>query len=82
MKPIVGQSFLLKEIEPLTETLYESTELGLQALHYLESHQKPPEDWKGKAALILERSEKTYAEILIAIAPALRALTKAANAIP
>ena len=82
LKPIVGQSFLLKEIEPLTETLSKSTEMGLQALDYLESRQRPPEDWKGKAALIIELAEKTYAEMLIAIAPALKALTKAANAIP
>jgi hypothetical protein len=82
LKPVIGQSFLLKEIEPLTETLSESIETGLQALDYLESRQRPPEDWKGKAALTIERAEKTHAEMLIVIAPALKALTKAASEIP
>jgi hypothetical protein len=82
LKPLIGQSFLLKEIEPLTETLSESIETGLQALDYLDSRQRPPEDWKGKAAQTLDRAEKTHSEMLIAIAPALKTLTKAASAIP
>lgn len=81
LKPIIGQSFLLKEIEPLTETLSESIETGLQALDYLESRQRPLEDWKGKAALTLERAEKTHSEMLIAIAPALKILVNAASSI-
>jgi hexosaminidase len=82
LKPVIGQSFLLKEIEPLAEMLSESTETGLQALDYLESRQRPPEGWKEKAALTLERAEKAHSEMLITIAPALKALTKAASAIP
>jgi hypothetical protein len=82
LKPLVAQSILLKEIEPLTELLSECTDTGLQALEYLESHRKPPEEWKEKAAATIALAEKPYAEMLIAIAPALKTLIDAANAIP
>lgn len=82
LKPVVGRSFLLEEIEPVAEFMGEFTGTGLQALDYLESRRKPTQEWKESAALLLARAEKPHAEMLIAIAPALKALIEAANAIP
>jgi hexosaminidase len=82
LKPVVGRSFLLEGIEPLTEFMCEFADTGLQALDYLESGRKPPQEWQERAVLTLARAEKPNAEMLIAITAALKTLIEAANAIP
>jgi hexosaminidase len=82
LRPVAAQSFLLAEIEPLAAFIQEITGTGLQAVGYIESRLKPPQEWKENAASILARAEKPHAEIFIAIAPSLKTLIDAANAIP
>ena len=82
LKPVVGESFLLEEIDPLREFMCDLTDTGLQALDYLESRRHPPPDWSERAVLTLARAEKPQAEMLIAITPAVKTLIEAANAIP
>jgi hexosaminidase len=82
LKPVVVQSFLLKEIEPLGELMSEFIETGLQALNYIESRQIPPEEWVAEAASTLARAEKPQAEMLIAIAPHLKKIIEAASTMP
>lgn len=81
VKPVFEQSFLLKEIDPLSETISGLSTMGLQALDYIESRQKPPETWRKEAAVLLQQSEKPQAELLVAILPAIRKLVETANAI-
>ncbi len=81
-KPVLDQSFLLEEIRPLTETITRLCAAGLQALDLLGSQQKPSEEWRTETALLLQQAEKPQAEMLIAIAPPIKSLIDAANAIP
>jgi hexosaminidase len=81
-KPIIERSSLLKEIDPLSETIAELSSRGLQALDYVASRQKPPESWRKECATLLEKSEKPQAEVLIAIVPSIKKLINTANAIP
>jgi len=82
LKPIIGRSFLLEEIGPLADFMRELIDTGLQALDYLEFRQKPPGEWRENAALVVTRAEKQHAEMFIAIAPAIKTLIDAANALP
>jgi hexosaminidase len=83
VKPIFERSPLLKEIDPVSETIAQLSAGGLQALDYLASGQKPPDAWIKEYTLLIERSEKPQAEMLIAIVPPIKKLiaaTKAAKA--
>jgi hypothetical protein len=71
----------LKETDPLTDTVFELSAKGLQALDYIESRQKPPESWQTEAASLLQDSEKPQAEMIVAIVPAIQELVNAALAI-
>jgi hexosaminidase len=81
IEPIIEHSFILEEIDPLSETVFELSTKGLQALGYIESRQRPPEAWRTEAALLLQQSEKPQAEMLVAIVPAIAKLVEAANEI-
>jgi hexosaminidase len=78
-KRILEQSFLLKEIDPISETVAQLSARGLQALDYLVSNQKPPDAWQKECAVLVEQSEKPQAELLIAIAPSIKKLVNAAK---
>lgn len=82
LKPVVAQSFLLEETGPLLEFLCNFIDKGLQALDYIESGKKPPQEWKKDADLAIAQAEKPQAEMLIAVAPSLKTLLEAAAAIP
>jgi hypothetical protein len=79
---ILRESDLLTEILPLSETVFELSERGLQAVSYLESGQRPEEAWQDETALLLEAAGKPEAEMLPVITTSVRALVDAAAAIP
>ncbi len=79
LKPIIEDSFLLKEIAPLSETLRDLATAGLQALDSLESGKAPAENWQKERAAIVERAKKPQAELLIMIVPAIQKLVEAAG---
>jgi hypothetical protein len=78
---ILRQSSLLSEILPLSGTVFELSERGLQAVNYLESGQRPPEAWLNETAMLLEASGKPEVEMLPAMIASVRALVDAAAAI-
>jgi hexosaminidase len=82
LKPTVEQSFLLKEIGPVSEMVSDLCAKGIQAHDYVKAQQKPPDGWKESAALLIEQAEKPQAEMLVAIVPSIKKLIEAANAIP
>ena len=82
LKPVVGQSTLLKEIDPLLDLLRDCADTGLQALDFIESRHQPSPEWKVNAAETIALAEKPQEEMFLAIAPALKALVEAANTLP
>ncbi len=78
LKPIIEGSFLLREAGPLSEALDALAETGLQAVHYLESSEPPPAEWRSEQAAVLERAAKPQAALLIMIVPGVRKLADAA----
>jgi hexosaminidase len=82
VKPFIEQSFILREVDPLSDAVFELCMAGLEALDYIEAQRKPTEAWQTKATSLLERCEKPQAEMLVAIVPPIQELVHAANAIP
>ena len=82
LERILERSYLLKEIIPLSEMVTGLTAIGIEALDYLSRQEGPPQAWKGKAALMIERAEKPQAEMLLAIVAPIKKIVEAANALP
>lgn len=79
LRPVLEESFLLKEIISLSEHVAWLAEVGLQALNYLESDQKPPQSWLESLSSLLDDPERPEYELAIMIIPAIRKLVEAAT---
>jgi hexosaminidase len=77
--PLLEQSFLLKENQPAFMSIAEACRLGLEAIQYLETHVKPPVEWKEQTTHFIEKLEKTPSETTITILPAIKKLMEAAQ---
>ena len=77
LKPILDDSFLLKEAAPLSEALSALAATGLQALDYIESGKAPDESWLAHQKALLEQPKKPPTECLIMILPAINKLVQA-----
>ena len=79
VSPLLQQSYLLKEVEPAFELIASLCARGLEALDYIESRQKAPEQWNKETAALLERSGRPAAEMLPAIVGSIKNLADAAK---
>jgi hexosaminidase len=75
--PIINNSPILKEIEPLSKNLSELTGVGLEALKFIENKNNADTEWLGKANLVLERSLTPYGKVQIAIVSGIKKLVQA-----
>jgi hexosaminidase len=82
LQPALQDSYLLRELEPVSENVAALASSGLEALEYLESGRKPPQDWSRDQASLLQRADRPEAELLIMILPGVRKLITAASQIP
>jgi hexosaminidase len=82
LQPALQGSYLLRELDPVSENVAALASSGLEALDYLESGRKPPQDWSRDQAALLQRADRPEAELLIMILPGVRKLITAANQIP
>jgi hexosaminidase len=67
LQPLESQSFLLKEVAPLSQELSEVATIGLQALDYLEGPVRAPEGWKAQQLARLKQTEAPKAQLLLMI---------------
>ena len=79
LRPVLEDSFLLKEIIPLSKEMALLAEAGLQALDYLEKKEQPPMSWLDNLLPLLTPPEKPEYELEIMIVPAIRKLAEAAR---
>lgn len=82
LSPLLQNSFLLRELAPLSQNASAVASTGLQALEYLEFGRKPAESWSREQADFLKRMERPEAECLIMIVPGVRKLVTAAGQLP
>ncbi len=76
--PALQGSFLLKEAVPLSEDLSHLASIGLQALDYMDAHEKAPEAWAREQLAAMDRMERPRIEVFPAAASPVRMLVWAA----
>ncbi len=79
LQTVLQESYLLKEIIPLSEDVVALARAGLEALDFIAKKEKPPQSWLESMSLLLDRPEKPDYELQIAIASAVRKLAEAAT---
>jgi hexosaminidase len=78
LKPILDDSYLLKEAAPVSETLTALATAGLQALDTIESGKTAEAAWVASQKPLFEQIRRPPTEVLIMITPAMNRLVQAA----
>ena len=79
LKPLLERSFLLTEVQPLSEDLATLSAAGLHALDALKTNQPLPEAWRIEQLAVVQRSMQPRANLVIMVAPAIQKLIEAAS---
>jgi hexosaminidase len=79
LQPIETQSFLLKEIVPLSQDLSAVATVGLQALDFLDRGERAPSAWATQQFALLEQAQKPKAQLLLVVAPSVQKLIEAGS---
>jgi hexosaminidase len=74
LKPILEESFLLKEIHPLSEYVSKLAQVGLDAIAYLDDRNPPPQSWLKDITPLLNPSKNPEYELVVMITPAIQKL--------
>jgi hexosaminidase len=77
LQPQIAQSFLMKELAPLSTSLAALSDIGLQALTYLDQKQQSSEQWRSQSLQQITEMSKPQADLLIMIAPGIQKLVEA-----
>jgi len=79
LHPVLGQSFLLKELIPVSQNLTRLAGAGLGALNAMETGRGLTAVARARQLAAIDAAAKPRAELLLAIAPGVRALVEAAG---
>jgi hexosaminidase len=67
LHPLLEQSFLLKELAPLSEDLSALGAAGLLALDYLDKSTPSPNPWRAQQLALVERAKTPKADLLLMV---------------
>jgi len=79
LRPLLQNSFLLKELAPVSQTLSSLAGAGLQALDYIDKGERGPDSWHKEQIAIFQQAEKPVADLFLAVAPAVHKLVEAST---
>jgi len=79
LHPILEQSFLLKELGPLSEDLSTLAAAGLVALDYLDKSTPSPNSWRAQQLALVERAKTAKADLLLVVAEPVQQLIEASQ---
>jgi len=79
LRPLLQNSFLLKELAPVSQTLSSLAGAGLQALDYIDKGERGPDSWHKEQIAIFQQAEKPAADLFLAVAPAVHKLVEAST---
>jgi hexosaminidase len=79
LQPLLSDSFLLKEVAPISEQLSALSAAGLQALELLEKNERPSDAWKVQSLTLTRDAAKPKAQLLLVVAPAVEKLIQASS---
>ena len=78
LRPVAEQSFLLKEVIPLSQNLSQVASIGLQAMDDLDRGESPGDEGKAEALAVLQQAQQQKAQLLLMIVPPVQKLVEAA----
>jgi hexosaminidase len=79
LQPLESQSFLLKEIVPLSQELTGVATTGLQALDYMDRGERAPAAWATEQFALLEEAQKPKAQLLLMVVPSVQKMVEASS---
>jgi hexosaminidase len=79
LQPLENNSFLLKEVVPISQDLSTLGTAGLQAMDYISTGRTAPPDWTSKLLALSGEAEKPKAQVLLMVAPPIEKLVRAAG---
>jgi hexosaminidase len=80
LQPLLQNSFLLKEIAPVSRNLASLGAAGLQALEYIDARKPAPAEWQLQQRAVVQQAAKPTADLVLAVAPAVQKLVEASPA--
>jgi len=78
LRPLLQNSYLLKELSPVSQSLTLLGGAGLQAVDYIEKDERAPDSWRNEQIAVIQQVQKPAADLVLAVAPAVQKLVEAA----
>jgi hexosaminidase len=79
LHPVLEESFLLKELEPLSEDLSTLAAAGLLALDYLDKSTPSPNSWRAQQLALVESAKTPKADLLLMVVDPVQLLIEASE---
>jgi hexosaminidase len=79
LRPLLQNSYLLKELSPISQTLSSLGGVGLRALDYIDKGERGSDSWYEEQTAVFQQAEKPAADLFLAIAPAIQKLVEAST---
>jgi hexosaminidase len=80
LQPLLQNSFLLKEVAPVSQNLAVLGAAGLQALDYIDARKAASGEWRGQQVAMIQQAAKPTADLVLAVAPAVQKLVEGSAA--
>jgi len=77
LQPLFEQSFLMKEVDTLSQNLSALGAAGLAALEYLDRGKPAPAAWVSQQLSAIDQIKKPQAQVLLVVAPSVQKLVQA-----
>jgi hexosaminidase len=77
LQPLLQNSYLLKEVSPVSQNLSALGAAGLQALDYIDKHESAPSAWRAQQIALAQEAGKPTGDLILAVVPAIQKLVDA-----
>jgi hexosaminidase len=77
LRSLLQNSYLLKELSPVSQNLTSLGAIGLQALDYIEKGEPAPDSWRKDQIPVIQQAQKPAADLVLVVAPAVQKLVEA-----
>jgi hexosaminidase len=71
---LLQNSFLLKELSPVSQNLSSLAAVGLQSIDLIDKGHAAPDSWHGEQLAMIQQAEKPTADLILAVAPSVQKL--------
>ncbi len=79
LQPLLQNSFLLKEVAPVSQNLAALGTAGLQALDSIDARKPTSAEWRQQQIAVIQQASKPMADLVLVIAPAVQKLVEASS---